>query len=78
VIDLDRGWRTERLDLEPLVEAHATEAAGSLVGLLHAAGWAVVAYIHPGHLASQRVARAAGLAPAGEVRDGELRWARPG
>jgi RimJ/RimL family protein N-acetyltransferase len=170
VIDLDRGWRTERLDLEPLVEAHAaelapllddtrlhefiggaplsaaalaaryarlaarrspggdqlwgnwamrlrdtgaavgtvqatlpaggpsagaaevawvvapaaqgrgyaTEAAGSLVGLLHEAGWAVVAHIHPGHLASQRVAHAAGLAPTGEVRDGEIRWARPG
>jgi len=43
VIDLDQGWRTERLELEPLVEAHA-----------------------------------AGLAPTGEVHDGEVRWARPG
>jgi RimJ/RimL family protein N-acetyltransferase len=170
VIDLDRGWRTERLDLEPLVVDHAaelapllddarlheftggaplsaaalaaryarlaarhspggdelwgnwvlrlrgtgaavgtvqatlpaggptagpaevawvvatsaqgcgyaTEAAGSLVGLLRESGWAVVAHIHPGHLASQRVARAAGLAPTGEVRDdGEARWAYP-
>jgi RimJ/RimL family protein N-acetyltransferase len=169
VIDLDQGWRTERLDLEPLVVAHAaelapllddarlheftggaplsaadlaaryarlavrrspggdelwgnwvmrlrtsgaavgtvqaslpaggpaagpaevawvvasasqghgyaTEAACGLVGHLHEAGWAVVAHIHPGHLASQRVARAAGLAPTGEVRDdGEVRWAR--
>jgi RimJ/RimL family protein N-acetyltransferase len=172
VIDLDQGWRTERLDLEPLVVAHAaemapllddtrlhefiggaplsaadlaaryarlavrrspdgdelwgnwvmrlrttgaavgtvqaalpaagpaagpaevawvvvsasqgrgyaTEAARSLVGRLREAGWTVVAHIHPGHLASQRVARAAGLAPTGEIRDdGEMRWAmRPG
>jgi RimJ/RimL family protein N-acetyltransferase len=170
VIDLDQGWRTERLDLEPLVVAHATElapllddaglhectggvplsaaalaaryeclaarrspagdqlwgnwvmrlrgtravvgtvqatlpaggptagpaevawvvapaaqrhgyateAARSLVGLLHEAGWTVVAHIHPRHVASQRVARAAGLAPTGQVRDdGEMRWARP-
>jgi len=27
VIDLDRGWATERLDLEPLAVAHATELA---------------------------------------------------
>jgi len=57
---------------------YASEAACSLVGLLHDAGWAVVAHIHPGHLASQRVARAAGLAPTGDVRgDGEMRWLRP-
>jgi RimJ/RimL family protein N-acetyltransferase len=163
VIDLDRGWRTERLDLEPLAVAHAAElapllddprlheftggapvsaaaladryqrlekrhspggdqgwgnwvlreratgravgtvqatlpadgpaevawvvaweaqgrgyakeAARSLVALLQAAGWTVVAHIHPGHLASQGVARAAGLSPTGEVYDGEVRWA---
>jgi RimJ/RimL family protein N-acetyltransferase len=56
---------------------YATEAASSLVGLLHEAGSAVVAHIHPGHLASQRVARAAGLVPTGDVRgDGEVRWVR--
>jgi RimJ/RimL family protein N-acetyltransferase len=56
---------------------YATEAACSLVDRLHEAGWAVVAHIHPGHRASQRVARAAGLAPAGDVRcDGEMRWIR--
>jgi RimJ/RimL family protein N-acetyltransferase len=56
---------------------YATEAACSLVGRLHEAGWAVVAHIHPGHLASQRVARAAGLVPGGDVRgDGEVRWVR--
>jgi len=170
VIDLDQGWRTERLDLEPIVVAHATElapllddarlheftggaplsaaalaaryerlaarrspggdqlwanwvvrlrstgaavgtvqatlpaggpaagpaevawvvapaaqgcgyateAAGSLASVLHEAGWTVVAHIHPAHLASQRVARAAGLVATGEARDdGEMRWARP-
>jgi len=165
VIDLDRGWRTERLDLEPLAVAHATElapllddprlheftggvpvgaaaladryrrlekrrspggdqgwgnwvmrvratgravgtvqatlpaagpaevawvvvreaqgrgyakeAARSLVARLQAAGWAVVAHIHPGHLASQGVARAAGLSLTGDVHDGEARWASP-
>lgn len=167
MIDLDRGWRTERLDLEPLAVAHAAElapllddprlheftggepvsaavladryqrleqrrspggdqgwgnwvmrvratgravgtvqatlpadgtsagpaevawvvareaqghgyakeAARSLVDLLQAAGWTVVAHIHPGHLASQDVARAAGLSPTADVHDGEVRWA---
>jgi len=55
---------------------YATEAARSLVGRLHKAGWTVVAHIHPGHLALQRVAGAAGLTPTGEVHDGEVRWAR--
>ena len=53
---------------------YAKEAAGGLVALLHADGWTVIAHVHPGHLASQRVARAAGLAPTGQVRDGEMRW----
>lgn len=53
---------------------YAKEAARSLVALLHQAGWVVIAHIHPGHLASQGVARAAGLSPSGEVRDGESRW----
>jgi RimJ/RimL family protein N-acetyltransferase len=167
VIDLGRGWRTERLDLEPLAVAHATElapllddprlheftggapvsaavlagryqrleqrrspggdqgwgnwvmrvratgravgtvqatlpadgpaagpaevawvvareaqgrgyakeAARSLVARLQAAGWTVVAHIHPGHLASQGVARAAGLSPTADVHDGEVLWA---
>ena len=169
VIDLDRGWATERLDLEPLAVAHATElapllddpslheftggaplptaaladryarlaarrspdgnqmwgnwvmrvhasgaaagvvqatlpaggpadgpaevawvvarpaqgrgyaseAARSLVAMLRQDGWTVVAHIHPGHLASQRVARAAGLSPTSDVRDGETRWISP-
>jgi len=169
VIDLDRGWATERLDLEPLAVAHATElapllddpslheftggaplpaaalagryarlaarrspdgsqlwgnwvmrvhasgaaagvvqatlpaggptagpaevawvvgrpaqgrgyaseAARSLVALLRDDGWTVVAHIHPGHLASQRVASAAGLSPTSDARDGETRWISP-
>jgi RimJ/RimL family protein N-acetyltransferase len=169
VIDLDRGWRTDRLSLEPLTPAHATElapllddrclheftggvplsaaaltaryarlaarrspggdqlwgnwvlrvrvtgeaagtvqatlpaggpaagpaevawvvvraaqgrgyareAAHSLVAVLQAADWTVVAHIHPGHLASQRVAQAAGLSLTTAIRDGEMRWASP-
>jgi len=53
---------------------YAKEAARSLVAALQAAGWTVVAYIRPGHLASQRVARAAGLCPTTDIRDGEVRW----
>jgi RimJ/RimL family protein N-acetyltransferase len=56
---------------------YAQEAARGLVALLRAADWAVVAYIHPGHLASQRVARAAGLSPTTGIRDGEIRWVSP-
>jgi RimJ/RimL family protein N-acetyltransferase len=56
---------------------YAKEAARSLVALLQADGWTVVAHIHPGHLASQGVARAAGLSPTGEVHDGEVRWVSP-
>jgi RimJ/RimL family protein N-acetyltransferase len=56
---------------------YATEAARSLVALLHEAGWTVVAHIHPSHLASQQVARGAGLSPTADVRDGEIRWVSP-
>jgi RimJ/RimL family protein N-acetyltransferase len=57
---------------------YATEAAVSLVGRLRAAGWSVAADIHPDHVASQRVAAAAGLTPTTEVVDGEQRWATRG
>ena len=53
---------------------YAKEAARSLVAALQRAGWTVVAYIHPGHLASQGVARAAGLSPTTDLRAGEVRW----
>ena len=56
---------------------YASEAARSLVAVLQAAGWTVAAYIHPGHLASQRVAQAAGLSLTAGIRDGEMRWASP-
>jgi RimJ/RimL family protein N-acetyltransferase len=57
---------------------YAKEAARSLVAVLQEAEWTVTAYIHSGHLASERVAHAAGLARTGEVRDGEIRWVRAG
>lgn len=55
-------------------QGYGKEAARSLVLRLHESGWLVVAYIHPDHLASQHVARAAGLSPSSELRDGEVRW----
>ena len=56
---------------------YASEAARSLVTVLRQDGWAIVAHIHPRHLASQRVARAAGLLPTADISDGEIRWASP-
>jgi RimJ/RimL family protein N-acetyltransferase len=56
---------------------YAKEAARSLADRLSEAGWSVVAYIHPGHFASQHVARAALLRPTDATRDGEQRWLRP-
>jgi RimJ/RimL family protein N-acetyltransferase len=56
---------------------YAREVACGLVALLREAGWVVAAYIHPAHLASQRVACAAGLSPAGQARDGEICWVSP-
>ena len=53
---------------------YATEAACSLVARLRQDGWTVLAHIHPGHLASQRVAAAAGLSPTGAVHNGEVCW----
>jgi RimJ/RimL family protein N-acetyltransferase len=53
---------------------YASEAAISLVDRLQAAGWSVAADIHPDHLASQRVARSAGLSPTDQIVDGEQRW----
>jgi len=58
-------------------QGYAKEAAVGLVALLHESGWLVEAHIHPAHLASQHVARAAGLTPTGESVDGEIRWTLP-
>lgn len=57
----------------------ATEATIALCGWLHARGARrVVAHIHPDHLASARVARAAELTPTGEFdADGEQIWSNP-
>ncbi|WP_405861753.1 GNAT family N-acetyltransferase [Streptomyces sp. NBC_00090] len=55
----------------------AREAAIGLVALLVDEGVrTVVAHVHPEHTASAAVARAAGLAPTGEIQDGEVRWER--
>jgi len=56
---------------------YAKEAARSLADRIVESGWSVVAYIHPAHLASQHVARAALLRPADSTRDGERCWFRP-
>jgi RimJ/RimL family protein N-acetyltransferase len=55
-------------------QGYAKEAASSLVARLAADGWTVVAHIHPGHLASQRVAAAAGLSPTSAMHNGEFCW----
>ncbi len=53
----------------------ASEAVRALVdGLGRQAVRIVVAHIHPGHLASEAVATAAGLTPTDEEHDGERRW----
>ena len=54
---------------------YASEAVRSVVAALRAAGSRhLVAHVHPGHEASRRVAERAGLAPTGEVVDGEAVW----
>ncbi|MEW2416455.1 GNAT family N-acetyltransferase [Streptomyces sp. NPDC046866] len=56
----------------------AGEAARGLVAWLRAHGVrAVRAHIHPGHHASAAVAAGAGLAPTGQVHEGEVRWELP-
>ncbi|WP_377271744.1 GNAT family N-acetyltransferase [Peterkaempfera sp. SMS 1(5)a] len=53
----------------------ATEAARGLVAWLgRQSVHTVVAHIHPDHRASAAVAAAAGLAPTGDLQDGEVRW----
>ncbi|HUZ55302.1 MAG TPA: GNAT family N-acetyltransferase [Streptosporangiaceae bacterium] len=55
---------------------YAKEAARSLADRLCESGWSVAAYIHPRHVASQHVARAARMVPTDATRDGEQRWIR--
>ena len=53
----------------------ATEAARAVVAWLGQQSIrTVIAHIHPGHQASAAVAAAAGLAPTGQLQDGEMRW----
>jgi RimJ/RimL family protein N-acetyltransferase len=53
----------------------ATEAARALVAWLEEQSIdTVFAHVHPGHQTSAAVAAAAGLAPTGQMRDGEVRW----
>jgi RimJ/RimL family protein N-acetyltransferase len=56
-------------------QGYASEAARGLAGWLRELGvQALEASIHPGHEASQGVARAIGLRPTSEVVDGEVVW----
>ncbi|MGI5337342.1 GNAT family N-acetyltransferase [Streptomyces sp. CA-181903] len=54
----------------------ATEAAREWIAWLTGRGGVrtVIAHIHPDHRASAAVAAACGLAPTGELQDGEVRW----
>ncbi|MFG3040574.1 GNAT family N-acetyltransferase [Streptomyces sp. NPDC048330] len=53
----------------------AREAVGALVDRLSAGPVdALVAHIHPDHIASAAVARSAGLSPTDRWHDGEIRW----
>jgi RimJ/RimL family protein N-acetyltransferase len=55
----------------------ATEAARGLVVWLGGVGVrTVVAHVHPGNVASARVAAALGLRPTGRTQDGEDEWVR--
>ena len=54
---------------------YAREAAATMVAWLRGQGVATIAaHVHPGHRASQGVARALRLTPTGTVVDGEIRW----
>lgn len=58
-------------------QGYASEAAVGLVEWLVGDGiGSVSAYVHPEHVASQRVAARAGLVRTEETRDGEERWLR--
>ncbi len=58
-------------------QGYAAEAARALVAWLTSRDvHDIVAHIHPGHEASERVARQAGLQPTGDQVDGEVVWRR--
>lgn len=57
---------------------YASEAAQALIVWLRARNVErITARIHPGHAASEAVARRAGLSSTGEVVDGEVVWSNP-
>ncbi len=54
---------------------YAREAAGTMAAWLREQGVArIVAHVHPGHPASQGVARAVGLTATRTLVGGEVRW----
>lgn len=54
---------------------YATEAARAMIGWLSQHGVTTfVATIHPEHCSSEHVARACGLHPTADTRDGERVW----
>ena len=56
---------------------YASEATQAVVAWLDRSGLATIdAHIHPGHVASERVAARAGLSPTDELVDGERVWRR--
>jgi RimJ/RimL family protein N-acetyltransferase len=56
---------------------YASEAAIALVAWLDSIGvTTITAHVHPGNLASARVAERAGLMPTDELVDGEVEWRR--
>jgi RimJ/RimL family protein N-acetyltransferase len=59
-------------------QGYATEATAALVEWLVDHGVdAIVAHVHPQHIASANVATRAGLRPTSEVVDGEVVWRLP-
>lgn len=56
---------------------YASEAALALIGWLEVSGIAsITAHIHPNHVASAAVAKAAGLQPTERLEEGEVVWIR--
>lgn len=75
------GWLNWNTELAWIVgvahqgHGYATEASSAMVGWLRRHDVdAFAAHIHPGHEASEGVARRIGLRPTDAVRDGETRW----
>lgn len=76
------GWRAEVAWVVGVPwqgRGYAAEAARALAGwLLEAGVGELVAHVHPDHVASARVAAAAGLVVTADLVDGERVWRHPG